>query len=184
MILSRSFVSTILEKKGGWARTRAIVSRPLTRILKMWSPYRNESKWHLRLIFFADISVNFDDWVYCNRKDCEPRKFKNQSFPMIIFDSRNVCRQGETKDAFTVYRQKRGEQVSGGKKIYIFSIEHPPALERRLPGHWGQMIQLVMHGPYVATLVPYGKQGSARGLNWWEYQYVVAISLSPKFNQC
>ena len=51
---------------------------------------------------------------------------------MIIFDSRNVCRQGETKDAFTVYRQKRGEQVSGGEK-YIYILNRTPPGPRETP---------------------------------------------------
>ena len=37
--------------KWGWAKTRAIVSRPLIWNPIVWSPYGNETKWHPRFVF-------------------------------------------------------------------------------------------------------------------------------------
>ena len=39
------------KKDGGCAKTRAIVSRPSIWNPKVWSPYRNEIRWHPRLVF-------------------------------------------------------------------------------------------------------------------------------------
>ena len=93
------------KKNGGWAKRRAIGSRPVIWNPKVysvisWSPYRNEIKWHPRL--------NFDNFF--NQKHSEPGKFWGLSFPVVIFDPRNMYPPGETNGTLTVCRQRRGDQ--------------------------------------------------------------------------
>ena len=54
------------KKKGGWAKTRAMVSRPLIWNPKVWSPYRNETKWHPRLAFLPISRSNLINFLLGN----------------------------------------------------------------------------------------------------------------------
>ena len=146
------------KKKRGWAKTRAIVSRPLIWNPKVWSPYRNESLNDIAGSVFCRYLGQF--WLFFNRKhlnvaNSQTCVSRRNIWPLInVPTRRNECNSyvlstimGRHSKQKKLWNAPRRDELCGG---LVFYQTHRATGDT---GTWAlkktYSLHFWLHGPYM-----------------------------------